>query len=78
MAAEEEESRSSRWPRLFHVAELSSPGRYAALVEAEASEETLTQIEKDLPRTLSHTGLMKPGTPAQRCAVSAASLRKER
>jgi hypothetical protein len=26
-----------------------------------ASDETLTQIEKDLPRTMSHTGLMKPG-----------------
>jgi hypothetical protein len=31
------------------------------LLAQPASDETLTQIEKDLPRTMSHTGLMKPG-----------------
>jgi hypothetical protein len=35
--------------------------RHQELLTLPASDETLTQIEKDLPRTMSHTGLMKPG-----------------
>jgi len=36
------------------------------LLALPASEETLTQIDKDLPRTMGHTGLMKPGAQVHR------------
>ena len=37
------------------------------LLRQPASEETIVQIEKDLPRTMTHTGLLKPGARGPLC-----------